>query len=140
MLRWEIRKRRIWWITIFMSLLIDNANDVIEDVKQNPDSDFERGATCILWSSWCNPECSWYIWVWFKRVWSWRWSYENAVYKEWRVKMKINEFDKVLLKDGRTASVVEIFGDGEAYLVDVDLPDNEWDTIDVKPEDIVQVI
>ncbi len=31
-----------------MSLLIDNANDVIEDVKQNPDSDFERGATCIL--------------------------------------------------------------------------------------------
>ncbi|WP_286084024.1 hypothetical protein [Parabacteroides goldsteinii] len=54
--------------------------------------------------------------------------------------MKINEFDKVLLKDGRTASVVEIFGDGEAYLVDVDLPDNEWDTIDVKPEDIVQVI
>ena len=54
--------------------------------------------------------------------------------------MKNEQYDKIELKDGRTASVVEIFGEGEVYLVDVDLPDNEWDTIDVKPEDIVQVI
>ncbi len=54
--------------------------------------------------------------------------------------MKINEFDKVLLKDGRTAHVVEIFGNGEAYLVDVDLLDNEWDTIDVRAEDIEKVL
>lgn len=26
-----------------MFLLIDNANDVIEDVKKNPDNDFEEG-------------------------------------------------------------------------------------------------
>ena len=54
--------------------------------------------------------------------------------------MTIKMYDKVLLKDGRTASIVEIFKDGEAYLVDVDLPDNEWDTIDVKYSDIESVI
>lgn len=54
--------------------------------------------------------------------------------------MKIKEFDKILLKDGRTGYVVEIFGNDEAYLVDVDISDDEWDTIDVKPEDIEQVL
>ena len=34
--------------------------------------------------------------------------------------MKLKEFDKVLLKDGDTAYIVEIFNDGEAYLADVD--------------------
>ncbi len=29
--------------TILCFFLIDNANDVIEDVKKNPDSDFEEG-------------------------------------------------------------------------------------------------
>lgn len=54
--------------------------------------------------------------------------------------MKIAEFDKVLLKDGMTGYVVEIFGNNEVYLVDVDLPDDEWDTIDVKPGDIERVL
>lgn len=54
--------------------------------------------------------------------------------------MKIDEFDKVLLKDGKTGYVVELFGNNEAYLVDVDLLDDEWDTVAVKPEDIERVL
>ncbi|MCM1237571.1 MAG: hypothetical protein NC489_46500 [Ruminococcus flavefaciens] len=54
--------------------------------------------------------------------------------------MKIEEFDKVRLKDGRTASVVEIFGDGQVYLVDVDLPGPDWETISIKKEDIESVM
>ena len=48
--------------------------------------------------------------------------------------------DKVILKDGRTATIVEILEDGVAYLVDVDLPGPDWDTIDIKYEDIYQVL
>lgn len=54
--------------------------------------------------------------------------------------MKMEQYDRIRLKDGRTASVVEIFEEGVAYLVDVDLPGPEWETIDVKYEDIKEVI
>jgi len=54
--------------------------------------------------------------------------------------MNIELYDKILLNDGRTAYVVEILKEKEAYLVDVDLPDNEWDTIDVKYTDIAKVL
>lgn len=54
--------------------------------------------------------------------------------------MKIEQYDKIRLKDGRTASVVEIFEEGVAYLVDVDLPGPEWETIDITFDDIEAVI
>lgn len=54
--------------------------------------------------------------------------------------MKIKQYDRIKLQDGRTATVVEIFGDDELYLVDVDLPGPDWDTISVKKEDIESVI
>ncbi|MCI8992263.1 MAG: hypothetical protein HFG80_05975 [Eubacterium sp.] len=54
--------------------------------------------------------------------------------------MKIEEYDKIKLKDGRTASVVEILEEGVAYLVDVDLPGPEWDTIEVWQEEIESVL
>lgn len=54
--------------------------------------------------------------------------------------MKIEQYDKILLKDGRTASVVEIFEENVAYLVDVDLPGPDWETIDIKYSDIKKVI
>lgn len=54
--------------------------------------------------------------------------------------MKIEQYDKVRLKDGRTAYIVEIFEQGVAYLADVDLPGPEWDTIDIRHEDIESVI
>lgn len=54
--------------------------------------------------------------------------------------LKPKMFSKVLLKDGRTANIVEIFGNYELYLADVDQPDGDIDTIDVKPEDIEKII
>ncbi len=54
--------------------------------------------------------------------------------------MKIEEYDKIILKDGRTASVVEILEKGVAYLVDVDLPETDWDTIEIRQNDIKAVI
>ena len=41
---------------------------------------------------------------------------------------KINLYDRIRLTDGRTASVVEIFGEGTDFIVDIDL-DGDWDTI-----------
>ena len=64
--------------------------------------------------------------------------------------MKIEEFDSVLLKDGRTGSVCELLEPGVAYLVDFPKPmDGElaaehglvtFDTELVKHEDIDSVI
>ena len=54
--------------------------------------------------------------------------------------MKVEKYDHVMLKDGRTATVVEVFKDGESYLVDVDLPGPDWDTIDIHFNDIESVI
>ena len=54
--------------------------------------------------------------------------------------MKIKEYDKVLLKDGRTASIVEILEEGVAYLADVDLLGPDWDTIDIKHSDIKEIL
>lgn len=53
--------------------------------------------------------------------------------------MIIKQYDKIILKDGRTATVVDILEDGVAYLVDVDLAEDEWDTIQIKHEDIERV-
>lgn len=60
--------------------------------------------------------------------------------------MKIRQYDKVLLKDGRTAQIVEVFNvDGKIfYLGDIDIPladgGMEWKTDDIPAEDIVKVI
>lgn len=50
--------------------------------------------------------------------------------------MKIDLYDRIVLKDGRTASIVEILKEGVAYIVDVDLPGPDWDTIEIKYDDI----
>lgn len=54
--------------------------------------------------------------------------------------MTIKQYDRLVLTDGRTATVVEILEDGVAYLVDVDLSDDEWDTIQIKQEDIKHIM
>ena len=60
--------------------------------------------------------------------------------------MKIKQYDKVLLRDGRTAQIVEIFNvEGKIfYLGDIDilLSDGniEWETDDIPAEDIVKII
>lgn len=37
--------------------------------------------------------------------------------------MKIEQYDRVLLKDGTRASIVEIFEEGKAFLADIDKPE-----------------
>jgi len=53
--------------------------------------------------------------------------------------MDFNLYDRIRLKDGRTASIVEIFGDGEDLLVDVDL-EKCWETIWIKKDDIQELL
>ena len=53
--------------------------------------------------------------------------------------MKIKQYDKVLLKDGTTAYIVEIFDDGKAFVADINKKsgiDTNW----IKPDDIERVI
>lgn len=52
----------------------------------------------------------------------------------------IKMFDHVVLKDGREGAVVEIFGDQEAFEVDIGFSPEDWETITVKREDIDKVI
>ena len=53
--------------------------------------------------------------------------------------MKIKQYDKVLLKDGDYAYIVEIFGDGKLFLGDIDRKDGtetDW----IKPDDIKKIV
>ena len=48
----------------------------------------------------------------------------------------VKKYDKVRLKDGRTATIVEVLEEGVAYLADIDLPGPDWDTEEIRQEDI----
>lgn len=53
--------------------------------------------------------------------------------------MKVNQYDTVILKDGREAVIVEAF-DGEAFIADVGTNEKDWETIAIKAEDIEKVV
>ena len=53
--------------------------------------------------------------------------------------MDIKQYDDVKLKDGRTGTVVEEF-DKKRFLVDVGSSPKDWETIDVKIDEIEDVI
>lgn len=53
--------------------------------------------------------------------------------------MQIKEFDTVLLKDGREASVVEAF-ENKAFIVDVGSTPEDWETISVTIDEVEKVI
>lgn len=53
--------------------------------------------------------------------------------------MRIKEFDTVLLKDGRTAAIVEKFSETD-FLADVGSSPKDWETIDITIDDIEKVI
>lgn len=53
--------------------------------------------------------------------------------------MTVKEFDTVLLKDGRTASVVEAF-DNKVFIADVGSSEKDWETISISIEDIEKVL
>lgn len=53
--------------------------------------------------------------------------------------MGIRQYDRVLLKNGNYASIVEIFEEGKALLADIDREDGtetDW----IQPDDIVKVV
>lgn len=54
--------------------------------------------------------------------------------------MDIKLYDKVRLKDGRTASVVEILKEGAEYIVDIDVAEDDWETQEISAADIESVI
>ena len=53
--------------------------------------------------------------------------------------MKIDQYDSVILKDGRRAAVVEKW-DESHFLVDVGSSPKDWETIDITIDDIREVI
>jgi len=54
--------------------------------------------------------------------------------------MTLEMFQKVFLKDGRKGHIIEIFNDGEAYMVDVKRGDGGYDQDTVYPKDIKSII
>ncbi len=54
--------------------------------------------------------------------------------------MAVKIYDKIILKDGRHGVVVEILEPGVAYLIDVELPGLDWDTIEIRHSDISKVV
>ena len=54
--------------------------------------------------------------------------------------MKIEMFDKVLLKTGETAYIVEIYEQGVAYEADIDRADSTIETDTIKHADIKKVL
>lgn len=53
--------------------------------------------------------------------------------------MSIEQYDKVLLKDGDTAFIVEVFDDGKAFLADIEREggtETDW----LRPDDIKMTI
>ncbi len=50
---------------------------------------------------------------------------------------KYNQFDSIILKDGRVAAIVDFIGD--YYIVDVGSSLEDWDTIEVREEEIVGI-
>ena len=54
--------------------------------------------------------------------------------------MKLNQYDSIRLKDGRIGVVVEILEENAAYIVDVDLPGPDWETIEIRQSDIAEKI
>ena len=54
--------------------------------------------------------------------------------------MTIKQYDHIMLKDGRTATIVEELKKGKAYLADIDLPGPDWDTVFIDIDDIKNII
>ena len=54
--------------------------------------------------------------------------------------MKLEMYQKIRLKSEKVGYVVEIFNDGEAYMVDIKQDDGEYELETVRPQDIKSVI
>lgn len=49
----------------------------------------------------------------------------------------IELYQHVKLKDGREGAIVEILDGGESLLIDVGSSPVDWETIEVKPDDVL---
>ncbi len=54
--------------------------------------------------------------------------------------MTVAQYNKVRLKDGRTGTIVEVLEDDTAYIADIDLVGPDWETVEIRKEDIKEVI
>ena len=54
--------------------------------------------------------------------------------------MMLKEFQKIRLKSGETAHIVEILGDGKEYIADIYEGNGEYNTETIKPSDIASII
>jgi len=54
--------------------------------------------------------------------------------------MKLEMFQKIRLKNGKKGHIIEIFNDGEAYMVDIRIGDGEYEQETIYPTDIESVI
>jgi hypothetical protein len=54
--------------------------------------------------------------------------------------MKLDMYQKIRLKDGRVGHIIEIFNEGEAYMVDLKMADGEYEQVTIKPKDIQSII
>ena len=53
------------------------------------------------------------------------------------MRLEIKEFDRVLLKDGREADIMEVLSD-EDFIGDVGSGPSNWETIGIKRSDVVK--
>lgn len=53
--------------------------------------------------------------------------------------MKIKQYDRVLLKDGNKASIVEVFEEGKLFLADIDR-DGDTDTDELGIDEIEMIL
>ena len=53
--------------------------------------------------------------------------------------MNIKQYDTVLLKDGRKATIVEAF-DNKAFIADVGSSPKDWETISITINDIEKIL
>lgn len=53
--------------------------------------------------------------------------------------MIVKQYDTVLLKDGREASIVEVF-ENKVFIADVGSSPKDWETISVTIDDIEKVL
>ena len=54
--------------------------------------------------------------------------------------MKLEIYQKIRLHNGKVGHVIEIFNDGEAYMIDVKLGDGEYEQETVRPQEIKSII
>jgi len=56
------------------------------------------------------------------------------------IALKLDMFQKIRLKNGRVGHIIEIFNDGEAYMIDIMTEDGEYEQETIYPKDIRSVV